>query len=393
MPLRKLSPRRQPDASVLCRILRPLAALPLLVLCLTAASQGDETPEDIALIKPQLQTRFSNGGWRYDRYDGLQTLDAHARITVADLKGPGVIRHIHTTRHPPVEICARGVVLEIWFDNAEKPSVSCPLADFFGDGCNGKAIDFTSKLIECAPGAYNSYFTMPFKSRARVYLRNDTNTNLQNYSYVEWEPLPKWDERLGYFHATYIERCFQLTPKSSETFLELKGAGHLLGRQLSVITDEPLFRHFSYVMEGNNEVDIDGEERRVDYLGTEDSFTFSWGFQQTFAGTHAGMPFVSRGEGLNQVSLYRFHDHMPIRFNNSLKWTISWQNERMFINNPEWKQALEKGNCWVDYAGVFYWYQKVPGTFSHQPLQPSDQRAKTQLPSKKASEAKAPDGK
>jgi hypothetical protein len=70
---------------------------------------------------------------------------------------------------------------------------------------------------------------------------------------------------------------------------EVAGTGHLIGRQYSVVTDEPIFRSFTCVMEGNNEVDIDSQPRKLDYLGTEDSFTFSWGFQRTFAGLRAGL--------------------------------------------------------------------------------------------------------
>ena len=32
-------------------------------------------------------------------------------------------------------------------------------------------------------------------------------------------------------------------------------------------------------MEGNNEIDIDGRQRVIDYLGTECSFGFCWGFR------------------------------------------------------------------------------------------------------------------
>ncbi|GAG75660.1 unnamed protein product, partial [marine sediment metagenome] len=100
-------------------------------------------------------------------------------------------------------------------------------------------------------------------------------------------------------------------------------------RQFSIVTDERLFKDFAFVMEGNNEVDIDGRERAIDYLGTEDSFTFSWGFQTTFAGLRAGMPLVDKGN-TNHLSIYRFHDHMPIRYNKSLRWHINWSYERMF---------------------------------------------------------------
>jgi hypothetical protein len=208
---------------------------------------------------------------------------------------------------------------------------------------------------------------MPFKERARVYLRNDTSQDAMNYSYVEWEPLKELDPSLGYFHATYSRHRFQLTPSTSHTFFEVKGTGHLIGRQFSVLTDEPLFRDFVYVMEGNNEVDIDGRERAIDYLGSEDSFTFSWGFQEPFVGLRAGMPHVVHGDS-DSLSIYRFHDHMPIRFRRALTWRINWQEERVFTGQPAWREAVDRGGCMVDYATVFYWYQDDPGGYEHQPL-------------------------
>jgi len=367
------------------------AILFVLLPAATAAAADPEKPRsqpqglDLATIRPEIQTGFAHAGWGYDRYKNMEKLDAGKRMTVADLKGPGVIRAIHTCRHQKEELSTRGVVLEIWFDDAKEPAVMCPLGDFFGDGCNGNSMFFTSKHIECAPWSYNAYFPMPFKERARVIFRNDTDQNLMNYSYVEWEKLPKWDDRLGYFHATYRRKCFQLTNKSDEMFFEIEGAGHLIGRQYSVVTDEPIFRGFSTVMEGNNEVDIDGRQRHIDYLGTEDSFTFSWGFQRTFAGLRAGMTLVEKA-GPARLSIYRFHDHMPIRFSKSLKWHINWSQERMFTGRPEWPKAVADGGCWVDYATVYYWYQTTPGGFKHEPMRPVADRSKPMLrpPAKQA---------
>ena len=251
---------------------------------------GHGTSDNIAVIQNDSTTGFSNAGWKYDRYQDLPSLDAHQRMVVADLTGPGIIRHIHTTRHHPPELTVRGIVLEIYFDDAQEPAVACPLADFFGDGCNGKSMYFSTPWVECAPWSYNCYFPMPFAKRAKVILRNDTDKDVMNYSYVEWEPLEKWSEQLGYFHATWKRRVFQLSKDTEMEFFHVQGSGHILGRQFSVATDEPLFQNFNVVMEGNNEIDIDGRERAVDYLGTEDSFTFSWGFQQTFAGLRGHAP-------------------------------------------------------------------------------------------------------
>jgi hypothetical protein len=77
-------------------------------------------------------------------------------MLVADLEGPGVIRALHSTRHGPKEIADRGVVLEIYFDDASEPAVRCPIADFFGDGCNGGSMIFSTNFIKRAPGSYNT---------------------------------------------------------------------------------------------------------------------------------------------------------------------------------------------------------------------------------------------
>jgi len=217
-----------------------------------AARCAPAEPPEMAVIRPDLQTGFANAGWKYDRYRDLPSLDANKAMLVADLKGPGIIRHIHTTRHQPKELAARGVVLEIWFDDATQPAVQCPLADFFGDGCNGQSM----------------------------------------------------------------------------------------------------------------------------------YFTFSWGFQQTFAGLRAGMILV-KPDLPCMLSIYRFHDHQPIRFGKSLRWHINWSQEKHMFNNKEWMPKLEdavaKGGCWVDYATVHYWYQTVPGGYRHQPLPPVAERARPML--------------
>ena len=338
------------------------------------------SPSQLPVIRPDVRTGFSFGGWKWDRYRDIQTLEAKASITVAEIDGPAVITHIHLTRHWPVDTMARGIVLLIYFDNEEEPAVQSPFADFFGDGCNGKSMNFSSTLIECAPGSYNSYIPMPFEKHARVVLRNDTERRAPNYTYVEWETLPQWKSDYGYFHATYDRRSLQLTGDTETTFFHTTGSGHVIGRQFSVVTDEPLFKNFELVMEGNNEVDIDGQERALDYLGSEDSFTFSWGFQSTFAGLHAGMPYILKGDTLG-LSIYRFHDHMPIRFARELTWKINWKFEFYWESKREYLQKVaetaERGGCWVDYATVFYWYQGSPAGYSHAPLGDAQARRAT----------------
>jgi hypothetical protein len=342
------------------------------VMCSCNDNPGNSFNQ-LPVLKPNDKTGFSNGGWKYDRYKDLESLDAGKSIVIADLKGPGIITQIHTTRHSPEELFSRGIVLIIYFDDAGEPAVQCPLADFFGDGSNGNSMDFTSNLIECAPGSYNAYIPMPFKKSAKVILRNDTKKNAMNYSYVEWEKVPKWKAEYGYFHATYRRMSFQLNMASSQEFFKVKGTGHLIGRQFSISTDDPVYRKgFYFIMEGNNEINIDGQERAIDYLGTEDSFTFSWGFNKVFNGLHAGMTLIDLGD-TSYLSIFRFHDHMPIRFNKELEWKIEWGKEfagfAPFVN-----KTIDTGEGYVDYATVFYWYLNEPGGYVHDSLPPIEER-------------------
>jgi hypothetical protein len=150
-----------------------------------------------------------------------------------------------------------------------------------------------------------------------------------------------------------------LTNDTREEFRRVRSREHFLGRQFSIASDEPGFRGFGFVMEGNNEVNLDGRARAFDYLGSEDSFTFSWGFNRVFAAPHAGMTHLVMQDATSWLSIHRFHDHMPIRFAREIAWTIDWRSEDVNFG---------KQSDWVDYASVFYWYQDAPGGYRHEPL-------------------------
>ncbi|MBI5384980.1 MAG: DUF2961 domain-containing protein [Verrucomicrobia bacterium] len=333
----------------------------------TASPSRDATLE-ITVLKPAMPSGSVSAFWNVDRqYLNQPALTPRSRVTVADLKGPGVITLLRFADVPGIARARllRGIVVEIYFDDASEPAVLCPLPDFFGDGANGKSVEFASRFVEKVPVAWNAYFPMPFKTSAKVIFRNDTDVNTMAYMYLEWEKSPEWNPALGYFHATYRRKGFVLSNDSREEFLRVQGRGHFLGRQFTIASDQPRYAGFNFIMEGNNEVDVDGRRRAFDYLGSEDSFTFSWGFNRTWTGPHAGMTHILTRGPTSRLSIYRFHDHMPIRFDRELVWTIDWRSEDV---------GFGKQRGWVDYATVFYWYQDSPGGFRHEPLPPVAER-------------------
>lgn len=346
--------------------------------------------KDIAKINKKFSFGSCNGGWAYDAYPEIETLDSGKSIKIADINGPAVITNIHSTQHFVSDdklpedtrkaMSARGIVLEIYYNNLPIPAVEVPLGDFFADGCGGKANHFSSLFVEKAPESYNCFIPMPFEKSASVVLRNETPYNLANYSFVEFERLPSWENDLGYFHATWKRFTFQLRGDTDQHFFHIDGTGHLIGRSWSICTDEPLFNGFNFVMEGNNEVRIDGNKEPIaDYLGTEDSFGFSWGFQRSFNGLYNGINFI-QNETPSMLSIYRFHGQNVIRFSESLDWRIDWSHE--FRTNENFQKELTKlyaeGRLWIDYATTYYWYQQEVG-YEHVPLISLDERIKRLL--------------
>jgi len=347
----------------------------------------------LATLRSSASFGSSNGGWAYDAYPELETLDAGRSITVAEIEGPAVITRFHSTCHfvkPPAAeeqqspelnaLCARGIVLEVYYNEVETPAVRVPLGDFFADGCGGRAAYFSTPFIEKSRDAYNCFIPMPFKGHARVVLRNDTAFGFMNYSFVEFERLPAWNDSLGYFHATWRRWALPVCFETDERFLKIEGRGHLIGRAWSVATDEPQFPEFGFVMEGNNGVFVDGETKpRADYLGSEDSFGYSWGFRGLSAGHRSGINVIQQ-KNPSLLSIYEFRDVNAIPFMKSLEWRVNWRHE--FRGNQEIRDRIaarrRADGCWVDYATTHYWYQDHVG-YAHEPMAPLEDRVKCVL--------------
>ena len=120
-------------------------------------------------------------------------------MDLADIKGPGVINHIWITVADQTEkdyYVLRDLVLRMYWDDEETPSVESPLGDFF---CCGFARDcIVNSLPICVVPArgFNCYFQMPFGKRARITLENQHETVAQGEADAAAEGLydPGWCE-------------------------------------------------------------------------------------------------------------------------------------------------------------------------------------------------------
>ncbi|MGH2632308.1 MAG: DUF2961 domain-containing protein, partial [Tepidiformaceae bacterium] len=97
-----------------------------------------------------------------------RVLAAGETVVLADLRGPGTVRHIWMTFPPARPETLRSLTLEVVYDGASEPSISVPVLDFFGLP-HGRPVAYHSALTAVQEGrGYNAYFPMPFHDGIRI---------------------------------------------------------------------------------------------------------------------------------------------------------------------------------------------------------------------------------
>lgn len=287
-------------------------------------------------------------------------------LVLADLTGPGAITHTWNTVASQDPFSGRSLVLRIYWDGLEKPSVEVPLGDFFGVG-HGAIANFHS-----LPVSVSSYgrsrtcsWRMPFRQSAKITLTNEPRGfgDVEVYFYVDWEKLPNLPEDALYFHARY-RQTFPATP-GDYTILETKGRGHYVGTVYSVHQ----IQH-GWFGEGDDRFYIDGEALpSLRGTGTEDYFNDAWGFR-TFAASSHGVTVYEGPFAGDRVSAYRWHLADPVRFKTALKVSIEHRGSKVTDEGVQTSSSKERPD-WISSAA--FWYQ-TPPVAGDEPLPPAAKR-------------------
>ena len=119
------------------------------------------------------------------------------RVVLADIEGPGVIRHIWMTFLPARPERMRSLYLEVFYDGASEPSISVPCLDFFGLP-HGRPVAYHSALTAANEGrGFNSYVPMPFRDGVRVELVNGSPKKAILYYQIDYTLQPSLPDGLG----------------------------------------------------------------------------------------------------------------------------------------------------------------------------------------------------
>lgn len=292
-----------------------------------------------------------------------------ATFTVAEINGPGSIQHIWMTPTGNWRLS----ILRMYWDDEKDPSVEVPLGDFFAMGW-GQYARISSLPICVNPGsAFNSYWPMPFRHKARITIENLDDKPIVLFYQVDYALSPVPNDA-AYFHAQF-RRVNPLPYKDVYTIVDgIKGKGQYVGTYMAWGV-----HNNGWWGEGEIKFFMDGDREfpTINGTGTEDYFNGSYDFEnqekhqyEEFTSPYSGLVQVIKPDGLYQsqqrFGLYRWHITDPIRFESDLKVTmqaLGWRNGGRYLPLTD------------DIASVAVWYQTEP----HAPFSKLPERVKLEV--------------
>ena len=334
---------------------------------------------------PRLRSSRRRRASSWDRTGGNEdrlTLRPGDTAVLAEMEGAGCVNHIWVTVAPEHAVDSpenrerdflRRLVLRVYWDGNEHPSVLVPLGDFFGAG-HGRTVNFASLPLQMSPEdgrSFNCFFHMPFAAGARFEIVSELeHESVWFYYYIDYEAFDGLEDGLGRFHASwrredptdgvaqgeesnpeYLFGGVNDTGDGNYVILDAEGRGHYVGCVLNVhnLRDTQAWNWYG---EGDDMIFIDGESfpPSLHGTGTEDYFNTAWCPTQTYAAPYHGITLPGGPNWSGQISLYRFHVEDPVTFERSIRVTI--------------EHGHANKRC-DDLSSVAYWYQEPP----HRPLE------------------------
>lgn len=304
--------------------------------------------------------------------------------TLAELKGPGCIRHIWMTSWLPKDDYLRRIVLRFYWDGNSEPSIECPIGDFFGLG-HAKRKNFITAVMQMSPQdgrGLNCWWPMPFQKSARIEITNDGDEALTQYFYIDYEQYDKPDvlADLGYFHVQWLRenptdswgdeyadlrnsdiqqwadklhwggdpRSLNLSNKDNYIMLAAEGDGIYCGSHLDIDVFER--QKNDWFGEGDDMIFIDGESwpPSLHGTGTEDWYNCAYSPREEYCAPYHGVLLYNGTEDWfwkGKQSVYRYYIEDPIRFRKSIHVSIEHGHANKLAN---------------DYSSTSYYYLRMP---------------------------------
>lgn len=278
------------------------------------------------------------------------------KLTLADIDGPGRIRHIWMTFRASSPEFTRSMLIEVFYDGRKEPSISVPALDFFGLS-HGRMINCVTALTAVQEGrGLNAYFPMPFRKNIRIELTNVSKATMSFYYQVDYtlEPVA---EDAGLLHVSF-RRENPTTLKRDFVIADgFKGPGRFLGCVVGVrvLPDDMVWYgegEFKFYRDGDRDLPTICGTGLEDYVGT------AWGMGRHTA-LYQGAPLIVGAPADPKmqlppkpdfVSFYRWHLADPLIFQTEMKATIQQIGALMVGKGAE--KLIEHFNSKYTLAGT-----------------------------------------
>ena len=279
---------------------------------------------------------------------------------LADIEGPGQIRHIWMTFPPAPPEDMRGIFLEVYYDDLDQPSISVPCMDFFGLP-HGRPVHYASALTAVQEGrGFNAYFPMPFRRRIRVEVTNASSRPIQFFYQIDYTLQRSLAETAGYLHVAFRRENPTTLKQDFVIATDFQGPGRFLGCAIGI---RLLPSEMVWYGEGEFKVYRDGDDTHPTICGTglEDYVGSAWGMGQ-HATLFQGVPLFVADPAEpatplppmpDYVGFYRWHLADPIVFTDTIRATIQQIGAIMVPKGQEERLAQIKqtheiaGEGWV----------------------------------------------
>ena len=286
------------------------------------------------------------------------SIPAGETVVLGEMQGAGSVKHIWMTTGEG-DNNLRRLVLRMYWDGEDTPSVQCPVGDFFGLG-HAKATYFQSLPLQTFYLGLNCWFPMPYADGAKITVTNDSDKDSFLYFYIDYQEWDTCPEGMGRFHANWRRQLVvckdeqigpnargrddRLNTTGDENYLllDVEGKGHYVGCCVHLDTNET-----GWWGEGDDMLFVDGETWPPNMHGTgmEDYFCGAWNYNllsEPYCTPYYGYHFKGNSDYTGKHSQYRFHIEDPVYFEKSLRFSI----EHGHSNNRQ-----------GDWSSTAYWYQ------------------------------------
>ena len=275
-------------------------------------------------------------------------------FTLADISGQGMVKHIWVTTS---SMQNRTLVLRIYWDKQEFPSVEAPLGDFFASA-DEQQYELAHLPCGLCKSAQRTELLLGHAVLRRLPhdIGNLAEEPVIVYYQIDYQ-LRELEEGYGYFHAQY-RRTNPLPYKEDYTILDgVKGKGQYVGTYMFWGVNNN-----GWWGEGEIKFFMDGDREypTICGTGTEDYFCGAYDFEVDGVYRPYWYP-VCRAVQNNQYgrclqtqqrfSMYRWHITDPVYFDTDLKVTIQalgWRSGGRYLPLQD------------DISSVAYWYQDKP---------------------------------